>query len=123
MSGPIAVLIVAQPVAALVSAAAIRAAQALAEGYERAAELHDEHQVSRRARDSAQAAARRQGAESLEKEAQAAEARFDQLLALSAKLGAAERVRATRPVRPASSTWGRGRANSYSIPRNAPAWN
>lgn len=102
MSGPIAVLIVAQPVAALVSAAAIRAAQALAEGYERAAELHDEHQDSRRARDSAQAAARRQGMESLEKEAQAAEARFDQLLALSAKLGAGERVRATRPVRPAA---------------------
>jgi hypothetical protein len=101
MSGPIAVIIVGSPIAALISAAAIRAAQAVAEGYDRAADMHEQHSASRIAQDAAQIAARRQGLESLEIEARAAETRFDQLLALSEKLGAADRVRATRPVRPA----------------------
>lgn len=102
MSGPIAVILVAHPIAALVSAAAIRAARAMAEGYEQAAELRESHAASRQAQDATQDAARSQGLESLENEARATEARFDRLLALSEQLGATERVRATRPVRPAA---------------------
>jgi hypothetical protein len=102
MSGPISVLIVGEPITALVSAAAIRAAQAIAQGYDEAAELHDKHEASRQAQNAAQIAARRKGQESLEREAKAAEARFDQLLTLSANMGAADRVRATRPLRPAA---------------------
>ena len=103
MSGPTAVVITGEPISTLVSAAAIRAAQAIAEGYERAAEMREKHAVSRKARDAAQAAARRQGQEALEKEVEAAEERLDRLVALAARLDSAQRVRATRPARPAGS--------------------
>src|SRR5215470_4672158 len=101
MSGPITVVIVAEPIAALLSAAAIRAAHAIREGYEQAAELREEHAALQEAQRATQSAARLQGAQALEEEVAAAEAKFDQLIALSEKLGAAGRVRATRPVRPA----------------------
>ncbi|HKA46185.1 MAG TPA: hypothetical protein VKF40_29610 [Burkholderiales bacterium] len=102
MSGPITVVIVAEPIAALLSAAAIRAAHAIRQGYEQAAELREEHAALQEAQRAAQSAARQQGAQALETEVAAAEARFDQLIALSEKLGAAVRVKATRPVRPAT---------------------
>src|SRR5215467_3245197 len=100
MSGPITVVIMGEPVTALLSAAAIRAAQAIAEGYDEAAHLHEQHEASMREQSAAQSAARLQGREALENEARATEARFEKLVALSEKLGVADRVRATRPVRP-----------------------
>src|SRR5262252_3731074 len=102
MSGPITAVIVVEPIAALLSAAVIRAAHAIREGYEQAAELREEHAALQEAQRAAQSAARQQGAQALEAEAAAAEARFDQLISLSEKLGAAGRVKATRPVRPAT---------------------
>ena len=102
MSGPITVVIVAEPIAALLSAAAIRAAHAIREGYEHAAELRGEHAALHKAQGAAQSAARQQGMQALGAEASAAEARFDQLRALSEKLGIAGHVNATRPVRPAT---------------------
>src|SRR5262249_3970723 len=102
MSGPMTVVIGAAPIAARLSGAAIRAAHAIRQGYEQAAELREEHAALQEAQRAAQSAARQQGAQALETEVAAAEARFDQLIALSEKLGAAVRVKATRPVRPAT---------------------
>ena len=89
---------IADPIIALLSAAAIR----VQEGYEHAAELRAMHEASQREHGAAQAAACEQGMQALENEVSAAEARIDQLIALSRKLGAAEQVVATRPVRPAA---------------------
>lgn len=103
MSGPISVVVViVGPPVALLSAAAIRAAQAIKEGYDRAAELHEKHEASQQAQAAAQVAAREQGIQALENEASAAAARIDQLIAFSRKLGVADQVLATRPARPAA---------------------
>ena len=102
MSGPTTVVITGEPVSTLLAAAAIRAAQAIREGYERAAELRAQHAASQQAQGAAQAAAVRQGMQALESEASAIEARIERLATLSAKLGAAEQARAARPVRPAA---------------------
>ena len=103
MSGPTTVFIIGDPVTALLAAAGIRAAEALYEGYARAEALRGENAEARAAAHAAEGAANRQGRAALEQEAQAAEARFEQLIQLSEQLGAATQVRATRPVRPASN--------------------
>jgi hypothetical protein len=100
MSGPITCILVGDPISALLSAAGIRAAEAIHEGYVRAAALRGEHAA---ARDQARAARRdadQRGRTALTDEAELAEARFDRLIALADQLGAAAHVRATRPVRP-----------------------
>lgn len=104
MSGPITVVVTGEPITTLLSAAAIHAAQAIREGYDRAAGLREEHAASQQAQASAQVAARQQGMRALEHEMSAAEGRIDQLVALSRKLGAADQVQATRPVRPAAES-------------------
>src|SRR5258708_27721378 len=100
MSGPITCIIVGDPITALLSAAGIRAAEAVYQGYARAAALRGEHAASRDTARATQRAANRQGRDALEREAELAEARFEQLIALAEQLGAAAQVRATRPVRP-----------------------
>ncbi len=100
MSGPITCILIGDPITALLSAAGIRAAEAIHAGYAEAAALRGEHAAARDARGVAQRAARREGRDALEREAQQAEARFEQLIALAEQLGAAAQVRATRPVRP-----------------------
>lgn len=102
MSGPTTVFIIGDPVTALLAAAGIRAAEALYAGYARAETLRGQHAVARDAAHAAEGAANRQGRAALERETQAAEARFEQLISLSEQLGAATQVRATRPVRPAA---------------------
>src|SRR5688572_5248630 len=102
MSGPITVLVTGEPVTTLLSAAAIRAALAIREAHDQAAKLREEHAASQIARGAAQSAAREQGVQALESEASAAEARLAQLMVLAEKLGAADQVRATHPVRPAA---------------------
>ena len=105
MSGPTTVFIIGDPITALLAAAGIRAAEALYEGYARAEALREQHATARDAAHVADRAANRQGRAALEREAQAAEARFEQLIRLSEQLGAATQVRATRPVRPASDNF------------------
>ena len=100
MSGPTTVVITGEPISTLLSAAAIRAAQAIREGYAQAAALQEQHAAAQRDRTAAHAAAGHQGTQALESEASAAETRIDQLAALSAQLGAADQVRAGRPLRP-----------------------
>jgi hypothetical protein len=100
MSGPTTCIIIGDPIAALLSAAGIRAAEAVFEGYARAEALRGEHAAGRQRNRAVQRTANRQGREALEREAALAEARFEQLIALADQLGAAAQVRATRPVRP-----------------------
>lgn len=101
MSGPITVVITGEPFSTLLAAAAIHAAQAVKEGYDRAAEIHNRHEQSRQAHSAAQADARERGAKALEDEATAAEVRIENLVTLSRRIGAADRVLAARPARPA----------------------
>jgi hypothetical protein len=100
MSGPISVIFSADPVIALLSAAAIRAAMAVLQGYAQAAVLQQEHEAARNAGEAGQAQAQRQGQSALDESCVAAETEFDQLLALAARLGVADQVRATRPAPP-----------------------
>ena len=100
MSGPITAIILANPVAALLSAAGIRAAQAVYEGYAAAAELQHQHEQRNGIRDSAQSDAQQQGNSALQEQEKGAEAAFEQLLDLAQRLGVTDQVRATRPAPP-----------------------
>ncbi len=100
MSGPITVVITANPIAALLSAAAIRAAQAVYEGYANAAVLQQQHQQQNDTRAATQSAAQQQGRAALGEAAHAAQVSFEQLLGLAERLGVTEQVRATRPAPP-----------------------
>ncbi len=100
MSGPITAIIIGDPITALLSAAGIRAAEAIYQGYARAEALRGEHEAARDSLQASLRAADQQGRGAIEREATLAEARFEQLIALGEQLGAAAQVRATRPVRP-----------------------
>jgi len=100
MSGPTTVLIGADPISILLAAAAIRAAEAIAAGYAEAAHLNAEHQANRDAINEQQRSAIRQGQQAFAQEVVDAENRFEQLIFAAERLGIAEQVRATRPVRP-----------------------
>lgn len=100
MSGPITCILVGDPILALLSAAGIRAAEAIYAGYAEAERLRGEHAAARDRMRGLQASASSAGSDALASEAAAAEARFEQLIVLAERLGAAAQVRATRPVRP-----------------------
>lgn len=105
MSGPITCILIGDPISALLSAAGIRAAEAIYEGYARAEALRHDHASARDANRELQGASIQQGREALEADARRVEARFDRLIALAGRLGAAAQVRATRPVRPAGTDY------------------
>ena len=100
MSGPTTVIFTLEPFTLLLAAAAIRAAAAVHQGYVQGAALRDQHQTNRESLTKAQSAASEKGRTALQEEANKAEAGFDLLMTLAEQLGAAERVRATRPIRP-----------------------
>ncbi len=100
MSGPITAIVVAHPVAALLSAAGIHAALAVAQAYADAAALHQSNEANRDATRIAQNTATGQGLHALTEQAQAAETAFDQLATFAERLGIAQQVRATRPCKP-----------------------
>ncbi|MEP6701897.1 MAG: hypothetical protein ABJB04_02830 [Betaproteobacteria bacterium] len=100
MSGPITCILIGDPITALLSAAGIRAAEAIYQGYARAEALRGEHDAARSVARGIHYESTRQGRQALEREAELAEARFEQLIVLADQLGAAAQVRATRPVRP-----------------------
>lgn len=101
MSGPITAVVAANPVAALLSAAAIRAAAAVYEGYVNESNLRQAHNEDQRARQAHQTDADEQGREALEQETLAAQTTLDQLIVLADNLGLGEQARATRPQAPA----------------------
>ncbi len=100
MSGPITVIFSADPVIALLSAVAIRAAMAVLQGYEQADALRQQHQGQRDTQQSRQGTAKAQGQSALHEACAAAEIDFDQLIILAQRLGIADQVRATRPAPP-----------------------
>lgn len=102
MSGPTTVVVATGGATVLLAAAAVRAAEAIAAGYAEAADLHADHAEARDANRAGQRQAGEQGRAALEQEAGEAEARFEQLGALAQQIGLAERLQATRPLRPAA---------------------
>lgn len=100
MSGPTTAILIGDPTAILLGAAAIRAAAAVSEGYAQAAALRDGHQAGRAALQAEQDAAGLQGLQAMQQEADANETRYDHLLSLAERLGTAEALRTGRPVRP-----------------------
>lgn len=102
MSGPITVVFSANPVLALLSAAAIRAGVAVYEGYAHAAALqqdHAEHAARTRARHDA---AQQQWQTARGEAALAAQRELDALERLAERLGVLDQVRASRPAPPPS---------------------
>jgi hypothetical protein len=100
MSGPTTAIFIGDPIAVLVSAAAIRAAQAIAEGYANAEALRDEQQGSRENKRSELHAAAAQGREALQQQKKAVEDEFDELVSLASRYAADDKIAATRPAQP-----------------------
>lgn len=102
MSGPTTAIFVADPITVMLSGSAIRAAQAIAEGYANAANLRDRQNERReRLRDDLKEAAA-MGRETLLEAVKAAEAEFDAVAKLAQRYVALDKVTATRPARPDS---------------------
>ncbi len=100
MSGPITAIFVADPIVTMLSASAIRAAQAIAEGYANAEILRDEQRAYRDSlRDELKNAASR-GYEALQQEVKATEAEFDAIADLARRYVALDKITATRPAKP-----------------------
>jgi vacuolar-type H+-ATPase subunit H len=100
MSGPTTAIFVGDPITVLVSAAAIRAAQAVAAGYENAAILRDEQHGNREKRHSELNAASIKGREQLKQAVQTVEAEFDDVMNLAKHYAAEEKISLTRPAQP-----------------------
>lgn len=100
MSGPTTVIFSADPVAVILAAAAIRAAQAVQEGYRQADALRDQHATDRErniaAQSTASAANRQAWAEQIDR----LEQRHARLALLSEPFGTAAALGATLPQRP-----------------------
>ena len=100
MSGPTTAIYVGDPIAVLVSAAAIRAAQAIAEGYANAEALRDEQQGNRAQRQASLKTAAAQGREVLQQQKQVAETEFNRLISLADRYAVGDKISASRPAQP-----------------------
>lgn len=103
MSGPITAIFIADPIVTILSASAIRAAQAIAEGYDEAANLREEQQDHRDRLHADLQEATARGREALLREVEAKEAEFDEMARLAQRYVALDKVTATRPAQPDSS--------------------
>jgi len=101
MSGPTTAIFVADPVSVLLSAAAIRASQAIYAGYENAASLRDENESNRDRLQNKIKEASTAGHAALEAELKAAETEFHDIAELASRFVAVDRILATLPERPA----------------------
>ncbi|MDD5058902.1 MAG: hypothetical protein PHQ60_13615 [Sideroxydans sp.] len=100
MSGPTTAFIVADPVTVMLSAAAIRAAQAIAEGYANAENLRVEHEGKQQHLRDELRSATAKGRDALMQEVQAADAEFETLSKLAERYASLEKIAATRPASP-----------------------
>lgn len=98
MSGPTTAIVTGDPLTALLSAAAIRAAEAIAAGYAEAEHLKAEHAAGRQARQAAQEAAQAQGTAALAAEAELAEAELTRLREAAARLTQSATQAAPQPA-------------------------
>ncbi len=101
MSGPTTALIVADPVAVVLTAAAIVAARAIAQGYREAEQLHVQHGAQQAANTEAQLQAQHSGQLALAADVATAESMCDQLIAYAEQQGCGAQLRAARPAPPA----------------------
>jgi hypothetical protein len=103
MSGPTTAIFVADPITVLLSAAAIRASQVIAEGYANAESMHKEQQINRDHRLTQLRNAASSGREALQQELKTAETEFETMLKLARRYVTADKLTATRPAAPASN--------------------
>ncbi len=101
MSGPTTAIFVGDPVAVLVSAAAIRAAQAVMQGYDNAAALGAKHDAQRDQTRAQLRDASLQGTAGLQQAVKASDAEFAKLTELAKRYGAEAKISASRPAAPA----------------------
>jgi len=100
MSGPMTAGIVVDPVAVLLSATAIRAAQVVAQGYADAEELRGEQQRQREQRNEGRNAAARAGHAMRQQAVADINAEFDTLVESASRYADLEQLQATRPAQP-----------------------
>lgn len=100
MSGPTTAIFVGDPVAVLVSAAAIRAAQAVMAGYDNAAVLQAEQQAHRAQTRAELKNASQQGVAALQQAVKHADAEFARMTELARRYGADAKITASRPASP-----------------------
>ena len=98
MSGPTTAILVADPLAVLLSAAAIRAAMAIQQGYEDSAILKAQHLEQRNEQLKQQQSAALQGQQALQERIAAADTEFEQLCLIAQRSGNDVRIKAERPV-------------------------
>ncbi|MET3120723.1 hypothetical protein AAKU67_000301 [Oxalobacteraceae bacterium GrIS 2.11] len=98
MSGPSTALLVANPIEVLLSAAVIRAAEAIQQGYQESAALKEHHEQQRGKLLDQQHNAAVQREQSLQQNLERAELEFSQLLTLSERLGVSEKIQRGRPL-------------------------
>lgn len=103
MSGPITALVFVIPAAALLAAAGIRAAVAVAEGYQQAEDLRQRQQQQREQQQADQAAATQTGQQAADAARQAVQAESAELMRLAERLGLADTLRASQPALPDST--------------------
>jgi hypothetical protein len=100
MSGPTTALITANPVAVVLTAAAIVAARAIAQGYREAEQLHAQHSGQQADNAKAQQQAQHAGQLAFAADLAAAESMCDQLIAYAEQQGCGAQLRAARPAPP-----------------------
>jgi hypothetical protein len=100
MSGPTTVIVTGNPAAILIAAAAIRAAQAIAQAHEQAAAQRQSNQEEARLRDRALVQASATGRSALAQAAQSARDTFLQLHGLGERLGLPQEALAVWPAEP-----------------------
>lgn len=100
MSGPTTAIFVGDPIAVLVSAAAIRAAQAVREGYENAAALKTEHDAQRDQYRAQLKDASLKGVAAMQQAVKDADAEFARMIELAKRYGADARMTGSRPAPP-----------------------
>jgi hypothetical protein len=103
MSGPTTAIFVADPITVLLSAAAIRASQAIVEGYENAERMREDQQINREHINSQLRNAASRGREALLQEVKSADAEFEEMISLAQRYVTADKLTATRPAAPASN--------------------
>jgi len=100
MSGPTGAIIVADPLAVLISALLSRAAEALREGYAEAERLGEEHRQETASTSQRQQEAAARGLAELQEESRRAETETRNLLALTLRLGVTQAAAARLPAAP-----------------------
>jgi hypothetical protein len=102
MSGPTTAIFIGDPIAVLLAASAIRAAQAVAAGYEHAENLRGEQRAHRERLRAGLKDAAAKGRAALQQEVKAVEVEFEAITRLAERYAARDTIMTTRPATPDS---------------------